>query len=61
MPKKLTFEYIKEFINKKELLISTEYINSKEKLKQNAKHVKKYTIKRMKIIKEDIDIKNALI
>jgi hypothetical protein len=33
MPKKLTFEYIKEFINKKELLISTEYINSKEKLK----------------------------
>lgn len=33
MPKKLTFEYIKEIINKEELLISTEYINSKEKLK----------------------------
>lgn len=32
MPKKLTFEYIKEFINKESLLISTEYINSKEKL-----------------------------
>lgn len=33
MPKKLTFEYIKEFINKENLLISIEYINSKEKLK----------------------------
>ena len=29
MPNKLRFEYIKDFINKEELLISTEYINSK--------------------------------
>jgi hypothetical protein len=33
MPKKLTFEYIKEFINKENLLISNEYINSNTKLK----------------------------
>jgi hypothetical protein len=29
MPIKLTFEYIKEIINKEDLLISTVYINSK--------------------------------
>jgi hypothetical protein len=29
MPKKLTFEYVKNFINKEQLLISTEYINNK--------------------------------
>ena len=33
MPKKLTFEYIKKFINKENLLVSTEYINSNTKLK----------------------------
>lgn len=40
MPKKLTFEYIKEFINKENLLISIEYINSKEKLKIECKTCK---------------------
>mgnify|MGYP000111646505 FL=1 len=37
MPKKLTFQYIKDIIDKEELLISTEYINSKEKLKIECK------------------------
>lgn len=32
MPNKLTFEYIKDFINKEELLISTEYLNNKSLL-----------------------------
>lgn len=40
MPNKLTFEYIKEFINKENLLISIEYINSKEKLKIECKTCK---------------------
>lgn len=40
MPKKLTFEYIKEFINKENLLISTEYINSNTKLKIECKTCK---------------------
>lgn len=32
MPAKLTFEYIKEFINKEQLLVSTEYTNNKQLL-----------------------------
>jgi hypothetical protein len=40
MPKKLTFEYIKEFINKEELLISTEYMNNKQLLKIKCKKCK---------------------
>jgi hypothetical protein len=32
MPNKLTIEHVKEFINKEQLLISTQYINSKTKL-----------------------------
>ena len=37
MPKKLTYEYVKEFINKENLLISTEYINNKELLEIECK------------------------
>ena len=32
MPKKLSFEFVKEFINKESLLISTHYTNTNEKL-----------------------------
>ena len=37
MPAKLTFDYVKEFINKENELISTEYINSKELLEIRCK------------------------
>lgn len=33
MPNKLTFEFVQEFINKEELLISKEYVNNKSLLK----------------------------